>query len=361
MKLINVKLKNNPYPIIFSNGYADLIKSFKLYVPDKKVFLVSDTDVSKLYLKEVSTVLKKENFIVEIYVFKAGEKSKNLKTLADMYNYALKKGVDRKFAVAALGGGVVGDTAGFFAATYMRGLKFVQIPTSLLAMVDSSVGGKTGVNVESGKNIVGAFYQPKFVYVNTGFLSTLPAQHIKNGMGEIIKYAITFSGTFFYKLNKLLNKGVITKKDFENIIIACCKFKARVVEKDEKEVSGVRELLNFGHTFAHALETVTKYKKYLHGEAVACGMLFAALISNKINFCSDETKEKIYEIVSNAGFSAKTNLKATAGQMLDLMKKDKKSVSKKVRFVLPQKIGKAVAGKEIQDSIILKTLEEFIK
>ncbi len=361
MKQINVKLKNVPYPIIFSNGYDDLIKSFKLYVPDKKVFFVSDRNVSNLYLKEISDILKKENFIVDSYVFKAGEESKNLKTLSDIYNYALKSGLDRKFTVAALGGGVVGDTAGFFAATYMRGLKFVQIPTSLLAMVDSSVGGKTGVNVEKGKNIVGAFYQPKFVYINTDFLSTLPPEHIKNGMGEIIKYAVTFSSSFFYKLDNILSNGIITKKEFENIIYECCRFKAHVVEKDEKEVSGVRELLNFGHTFAHALETVTKYKKYLHGEAVAAGMLFAASISNKINFCSAETKDKITGIVLNAGFPAKINLKTNSAKMIDLMKKDKKSVSKKIRFVLPKKIGKAVTGKEIEDSIILKTIEDFIK
>ncbi len=362
MKAIKIKLKNNPYSIIFSEDKNNLIKAFKSFVPDKKIFFISDSNVAPLYLKKLSDILNKEKFVVQSYVFKAGEQSKNLKTLSDIYNYALKVGVDRKFTVAALGGGVVGDTAGFFAATYMRGIKLVQIPTSLLAMVDSAIGGKTGVNVEGGKNIAGAFYQPKFVYINTGFLKTLDCQNIKNGMGEIVKYAVTFSYDFYKKLNKIFEKSVVTQKDFNEIIYQCCKFKANIVEKDEKEVSGVRELLNFGHTFAHALETITKYKKFFHGEAVAMGMLFVANLAERIKFCTGKTKDEIYKIVVNAGFNDKLNLKSVdAKKILDLMKKDKKSVSKTVRFVLPKHTGKAVFGVEIKDNIILKTIEAFLK
>lgn len=362
MKSIKVNLKNNPYPIIFSNNNADLVKAFKSFVPGKKIFFISDSNVAPLYLKKLSDILKKEKFEVQAYVFKAGEQSKNLKILSDIYNYALSVGIDRKFTVAALGGGVVGDTAGFFAATYMRGIKLVQIPTSLLAMVDSSIGGKTGVNVEGGKNIAGAFYQPKFVYINSDFLKTLDCQNIKNGMGEVVKYAITFSCDFFRKLNKIFENSVIKQQDFDKIIYECCKFKANIVEQDEKEVSGVRELLNFGHTFAHALETITKYKKFFHGEAVAIGMLFAADLAAKTNFCTEKTKTEIYEIVTNAGFNNQTGLKPKdAKKILELMKKDKKSISKTVRFVLPKQTGKAVFGVEIKDSIILKTIEDFLK
>lgn len=362
MKLIKVKLKNNPYPIILSDDNKDLIKAFKSFVPNKKIFFVSDSNVAPLYLKKIEALLKKQNFNVQSYVFKAGEESKNLKTLSDIYNYALKVGVDRKFTVVALGGGVVGDTAGFFAATYMRGIKLIQIPTSLLAMVDSSIGGKTGVNVEGGKNIAGAFYQPKFVYINTEFLKTLDCQNIKNGMGEIVKYAVTFSKDFYNKLNKIFENSVVMTKDFEQIIYQCCKFKALIVEKDEKEVSGVRELLNFGHTFAHALETITKYKKFFHGEAVAIGMLFVATLAERTKFCTTKTKEEIYKIVENAGFCSKVGLKKTdAKKLLELMKKDKKSISKTVRFVLPKQTGKAVFGVEIKDNIILKTIEDFLK
>lgn len=361
MKRINVKLKNNPYPIIFSNNYKDLLNSFKKYLPNRKIFFVTDTNVSKIYLKEISLLLKKEKFIIESFIFKAGEQSKNIKILTKIYNYALNVGLDRKYAVVALGGGVVGDIAGLFAATYMRGLDFIQVPTSLLAMVDSSIGGKTGIDLEMGKNVVGAFYQPKFVYINSNFIKTLKPEHIKNGMGEVIKYAVTFSAEFFDELNRILNKSVISEKDFNKIIYESCKFKAKIVEEDEKEKKGIRELLNFGHTFGHALETITKYKKYLHGEAVVIGMLFVAELSNRIEFCDNITKQKIRDIIVNAGFEYKINLKVDFDKLLELMKKDKKSISKKIRFVLPQKVGKAVAGMEIKDSIILKTIEEFIK
>lgn len=361
MKFINIKLKNNPYKIIFSNNNKDLLNTFKKYLPNRKVFFVSDTNVSKIYLKEIVASLKKENFTVESFVFKAGEQSKNINTLTSIYNYALKVGIDRKFAVAALGGGVVGDVSGLFASTYMRGLDFIQIPTSLLAMVDSSIGGKTGIDLKMGKNVVGTFYQPKFVYVNSKFLETLKPEHIKNGMGEVIKYAITFSSKFFKELNTILNKSIINKQDFDKLIYESCKFKAKIVEEDEKEKKGVRELLNFGHTFGHALETVTGYKKFLHGEAVVIGMLFVAQLANKIRFCDDITVKNIKEIISNSGFNENINLKINADKLLELMKKDKKSVSKKIRFVLPEKIGKAVSGIEIDDKIILETIKDFIK
>lgn len=361
MKFIDIKLKNNPYKIIFSNSYKDLLNNLKKYLPNRKVFFVSDTNVSKIYFKEIVALLKKENFVVENFVFKAGEQSKNITTLTSIYNYALKVGIDRKFAVVALGGGVVGDVSGLFASTYMRGLDFIQIPTSLLAMVDSSIGGKTGIDLEMGKNVVGTFYQPKFVYINSKFLETLKSEHIKNGMGEIIKYAITFSSKFFTELNLILNKSIINKQDFDKIIYESCKFKAKIVEEDEKERKGVRELLNFGHTFGHALETITKYKTFLHGEAVVIGMLFVAELANKIKFCDNITTQKIKEIINNAGFNENINLKINADKLLDIMKKDKKSVSKKIRFVLPEKIGKAVSGIELDNNIILNTIKDFIK
>ena len=361
MKFINLDLKNNPYKIILSNNYSDLVNNLKKYLPNRKIFFITDTNVSKLYLKELVCLLKKENFIVESFAFKAGEQSKNIKTLTEIYNYALKVGLDRKFTVIALGGGVVGDVSGLFASTYMRGLGLVQVPTSLLAMVDSSIGGKTGIDLEMGKNVVGTFYQPKFVYINSKFIETLSPEHIKNGIGEVVKYAVTFSVKFFDELNAILNKSIINKKDFDKIIYECCKFKAKVVEEDEKERKGIRELLNFGHTFGHALETITKYKKYLHGEAVAVGMLFVAELSNRIRFCDNVTKQKIKEIIVNAGFNDKIKLKVNPVNLLNIMKKDKKSVSGKIRFVLPEKICKAVTGIEIDNKIILNTIKDFLK
>lgn len=361
MKLINLNLKTNSYPIIFSRDCKDLTAYLKKYLPYRKIFFISDTNVSKLYLKKIIRLCKREKFCVYSYVFKAGEKQKNMETLVKLYDYALNIGIDRQFAVAALGGGVVGDTAGFFSSTYMRGLKFIQIPTTLLAMVDSSVGGKTGVNIKNGKNIAGTFYQPQFVFINMRFLRTLDPKQLKNGMAEVIKYAVSFDKRFFIKLNLMFQKATITERDFEYIIFKCCKFKADIVEKDEKEISGVRELLNFGHTFAHALETATNYKLFLHGEAVAVGILFAAMLSYKLKFCNLDTKRQIENILLNAGFCGKLNKKTDPVQLLNFMKKDKKSVSKKIKFVLPKTIGAVCPKMEVGDKIVLETIEEILQ
>ncbi len=243
----------------------------------------------------------------------------------------------------------------------MRGLKLIQIPTTLLAMVDSSIGGKTGVNIENGKNIVGTFYQPQFVFINVLFLKTLESKQLRNAMAEIIKYAVSFDEKFFNELNLILNKSIITEKDFKKIIYQCCKFKADIVCKDEKEVTGIRELLNFGHTFGHALETVTKYGKFLHGEAVALGILFAARLSEKIKFCNSQTREKIEKIIFDSGFNMKIDKKINPKKILGLMQNDKKSVSKKIKFVLPKKIGQIFSRIEVDDKIVLSAIKEMLK
>jgi len=360
IKNIRVDLKNNSYPIILSDAYKDSLPFFKKHVPNRKILVISDSNVAKLYLKTFEKFMKENKFTLFSFVFSAGEKQKNLKTLEDIYAFALSVGIDRQYTVVALGGGVVGDTAGFFAATYMRGLKLIQFPTTLLAMVDSSIGGKTGVNIKTGKNIVGAFYQPKFVFINTDFLKTLPASHIKNGMAEVIKYAISFDKNFFDYLLEIFNKGLLSNKDFSYIIYKCCGYKATVVSKDEKERLGIRDFLNFGHTFAHALETVTKYKKYLHGEAVAMGMLFIAKLAVNINFITSKTEQKICEIIEAAGFY-KPEFNFDVNVFLSLMKKDKKNVSKKIKFVLPKNIGTVVSRQEVDEKTVLKTLKEFFK
>jgi len=361
MKNIILNLENKSYPIVFSEDFKILTACFKKYLSNRKIFFISDSNVSKLYIKQLENLCVKENFTVFSYAFKAGEENKNLNTLAKIYNYALSCGIDRQYAVAALGGGVVGDTAGLFASTYMRGLKLIQIPTTLLAMVDSSIGGKTGVNIENGKNIVGTFYQPQFVFINVLFLKTLESKQLRNAMAEIIKYAVSFDEKFFNELNLILNKSIITEKDFKKIIYQCCKFKADIVCKDEKEVTGIRELLNFGHTFGHALETVTKYGKFLHGEAVALGILFAARLSEKIKFCNSQTREKIEKIIFDSGFNMKIDKKINPKKILGLMQNDKKSVSKKIKFVLPKKIGQIFSRIEVDDKIVLSAIKEMLK
>ena len=327
----------------------------------KKVFIISDSIVADIYLSKTTKLLKSDGFVVFSYVFKAGEKQKSFKTLMAIYDYALSCGVDRQFTVIALGGGVVGDISGLFASTYMRGLKLVQFPTTLLAMVDSSIGGKTAVNTENGKNIIGTFYQPRFTFINPQFLKTLDMKQLKNGMAEVIKYAISFDEKFFNQLSYKVNSSVLTNEDFNEIIYKCCKFKADIVFKDERETKGIRQFLNFGHTFAHAIETITNYKKFLHGEAVAIGMLFAVKLAAKINMCNKDVEPKVKDLLESFCFDLNPKIKCDAKDLLNLMKKDKKSVSQKIKFVLPSKIGNVVSNIEVQDKLVLQTIEEFLK
>jgi len=359
MKKINLNLTSYGYPVIFLKN-SDLYGQIKRFIAKKKVFIISDTVVGSLYLKDFKNLLEKEGILVHSYVFKAGEEQKSIKTLSEIIAYAVSSGIDRQYVVIALGGGVVGDISGFFASVYMRGLKYIQIPTTLLAMVDSSIGGKTAVNTESGKNIAGTFYQPLCVLINTEFLRTLDSRQLKNGMAEVIKYAVSFDKDFFEKLKDIFKKAVISQKDFDFIIYKSCKYKCEIVEKDEKETKGIRELLNFGHTFAHALETVTGYKNFLHGEAVVLGMIFVSKLAEKINFAKKGTCEELKQLLCSCGYELTVKLNKKPEQILNLMKRDKKSVSNKIKFVLPEKIGKIKAKIEVDDKIVINLIKDVL-
>ncbi|GHT36821.1 3-dehydroquinate synthase [Endomicrobiia bacterium] len=356
-KLITVNLKANKYTIVISQHENEFLTAFKKAVKTNTFFVITDKNVEKLHLEYLADLLKKQKgFNVKTAVISAGESGKSIKNLSLLYNKALEAGIDRKSCVIALGGGVVGDIAGFFAATYMRGIDFVQIPTTILAMTDSSVGGKTAINTNSGKNIAGAFYQPKLVWINSCFLSTLPVRHVKNGLSEVIKYAFIFDKEFYAYLLDMFKKDVISSDNFDYIIYQSCSYKAKVVEKDEKEITGLRAILNFGHTFAHALETATNYKKFLHGEAVAIGMLFAADLSLELKICKPDTYKEVEDILLEAGFNL--NVAVNTAQFLSLMKKDKKSVNGNIKFVLIKDIGKTI-NSYVEDSIVLNVLKKF--
>ena len=355
-KKISIKLKNNPYDIIISRSFDDLAARLNCISETKKIFVITDGNIAKIYLPFMRNFLTKRGFNLSCAVIKPGEEGKSLKSLNGLYDKAVSFGIDRKSVVVAFGGGVVGDCAGFFAATYMRGIKFVQVPTTLLAMTDSSVGGKTGVNTAFAKNIVGAFYQPSFVWINAGFIETLPVRQIRNGMAEIVKYAFTFSVKFYDYLSDKFQNSRFDITDFEEIIYKSCLFKAQIVLKDEKETKGLREVLNFGHTLAHAVETATGYKKYLHGEAVAIGMLFAARLSADI-YKNEKIYDKVKELLSAAGLLFK--MPAISSQkLISLMKRDKKSVSGKIKFVLIPKIGKFKTGVEVDEKTIITALHK---
>jgi 3-dehydroquinate synthase len=348
----------NSYNIIISNKQKKMIELFKKLDGVKTIFIVTDDNVAPLYLDELKGTLSAAGFNVLEAVIRAGEGSKNLRTLGKLYDIAVKKGIDRKACIVAFGGGVVGDIAGFFASTFMRGLKFVQVPTTLLAMADSSVGGKTGVNTDFAKNIAGTFYQPCFVFVNTDYLKTLPERQIKNGLSEITKYAFSLDRHFLSWLTRNFKKKDISKIDFEYAVYKACSFKSKIVAKDEYDKKGIREVLNFGHTLAHALETYFNYKKYLHGEAVAKGMVFAGMLSDII-YKRKDLQKTIVQTLKYIYSDIDEPLKINAKKTLDIMRTDKKNFNAKIRFVLLENIGKYKTGCAVDEKIIMECLSEF--
>ena len=332
---VNISEAEKSYPInIEWDSISSMREKILSYVQGKKFLVVVSEKVNKLYGQELRFT-KEEKFIL-----KDGEKQKNFKNYEKILNRALQMQLTRKDAIIAIGGGVVGDLAGFAASTYMRGIDFIQVPTTLLACVDSSVGGKTGIDTKFGKNLVGAFYQPKVVLINTNFLKTLDERQLKTGLGEVVKYAFIekscmntedFSLTNFICENceKILNKDNLT---LSNLIQMCIKLKVSVVEKDEKE-NGLRRILNFGHTYGHAIEQITGYKKFTHGEAVIEGILFAFNLAIKRNLIDKNYKYFADDVMKKFNFISIPQFPKR--KMVELMKMDKKATSDKIIFILP--------------------------
>ncbi len=286
----------------------------------------------------------------------AGESSKNLTVANELFTRAIELGLDRKSPVFALGGGVVGDLAGFVAATYMRGVPFVQLPTSLLAQVDSSVGGKVAVNHELGKNLIGAFYQPQAVFMELNYMKTLPQREIYTGLGEIIKYGIIYDAEFFAFLEKNREQVLsLEPEELVHMIARSCEIKAAVVSEDEKE-AGLRRILNFGHTIAHAIEKETGYVRYNHGEAVATGMVGAANISWELGLIGETEYNRVREMIARYNLPLQA-----AGVTVDAMYSDifhdKKTVGGKVTWVLMEKIGQVICRNDVPADVVKKAME----
>lgn len=300
--------------------------------------IVCDSTTKRLFGEKLKKKLLAEKLKAGLFSFPAGEKSKNLATVEKLMDEMLSKGIDRKSMVIALGGGVAGDVAGFVASCYMRGIPYVQVPTTLLAMVDSSIGGKTGVDLKNGKNSCGAFYQPKAVFMNVSYLEKLPEKEIRNGLAECIKYGIISDKELFYYLEENLDRIFAKdKRVLGNIVSECARIKSEVVINDEKE-QNLRKILNFGHTIGHAVEALTNYKKYSHGEAIACGMHYELLLAEKICNFPHEEAEKARALLERSGFEVDLpELKSK--KLIEFMKKDKKNVSGKINFALPKMIG----------------------
>jgi 3-dehydroquinate synthase len=355
-KIVRVDLGEKSYDIHIGEKCLEVLPELLTSVSaDSVSLLVSDELVFSLYGEDVLRILRKAGYRVEAAVIKGGESCKSLTTLDWLYEQMITAGLDRSSTVFALGGGVVGDLAGFAAASFMRGIGYIQIPTSLLAQVDSSVGGKTGVNLPLGKNLVGAFYQPGLVLADVNLLNTLVEKEYKTGLAEVIKYGVIWDGAFFDFLETNLEK--IKTRDMEcltHIVQRCCEIKAEIVSQDEKE-AGLRALLNLGHTFGHAFETLTGYEKFTHGEAVAIGMVCAARLAEKQGMMTTLEAKRVIDLIKNYGLPVDYG-DLSANDIIDRMRMDKKSTAGKIKLVLPVGIGKSEITASITDEQIKTVL-----
>lgn len=325
-----------------------IIKALPQHLPKdaSRVIIISDSSLLPLRQKLLK-VLKSTNLPVAEIAVRAGERLKDMEQVYAIYGKLIDLGADRHSVIVALGGGTVGDTAGFVAATYHRGISWIGIPTTLLAQVDSSVGGKTGINHKKGKNLIGAFHQPLAVLCDTDCLKSLGEREMVSGIGEIIKYSLTYDPEFFSWLNSNLPK--LLKKSVPHLVHAIGKsleWKSRAVEQDEFDRTGVREVLNFGHTFGHALESVTGYKKFQHGEAVIWGMRFALALSAEKECLKEEDYQDLQKLLFRVPVpELPRNFKVS--KVFEAMKKDKKSQAGHVRFVLLESLGKTVSRRDV--------------
>jgi 3-dehydroquinate synthase len=301
--------------------------------------VITDQNVETPHAQAAAESLAEAGAQVDVLVVEPGEETKSIDAAAGLWDQLLALGADRKSVIVAVGGGVVGDLAGFVAATFARGLPLVQVPTTLLAQVDSSVGGKVGINLAGAKNMVGAFWQPAGVLIDTAVLATLGQREYRSGLAEVVKYGVILDADFFAYLET--HAGELARRDdavLEHVITRCCRLKADVVEADERETTGLRSVLNYGHTFAHALETVTAYEQYLHGEAVAIGMLCASRLAQRLRRVDSAFTQRQHKLLAALGLPV--DLPAVDREaLLAAMARDKKAEHGQMRFVLPTRMG----------------------
>ncbi len=354
METLHVDLGDRSYPIFIGQGLLNMPELWISHIHGNSVCVVSNETVAPLYLDAVQHNLT--DFKDRHCILPDGEEYKNLETLNLIYDRLLEERFDRKTTLIALGGGVVGDMTGFAAATYQRGVNFIQIPTTLLAQVDSSVGGKTGVNHRLGKNMIGAFYQPQCVIIDTDTLDTLEDRQLIAGIAEVIKYGLIIDRAFFDWLKE--NMGKLLKRDKTALAYAIkrsCEIKADVVAADEKE-QGMRALLNLGHTFGHAIETAMGYGTWLHGEAVGAGMAMAARMSHELGWLPKAEMEDAIALIAQAGLPTTAPSEITPEHFLELMSVDKKVINGTLRLILLKGIGEAVVTAEFDEASLLKAV-----
>jgi 3-dehydroquinate synthase len=361
MKKLIVNLRERSYPIVFENGQPEECgRLLKKQFPKSKFFVITDSNVKHVYERKIEFIFPPHTLIT----IPSGENHKTLETAMNVFTQLIENGANRSSVIIAFGGGVVGDLAGFVAATYMRGLPYVQIPTTLLAMTDSAVGGKVAVNHHLGKNTIGAFYQPKFVFIDTDFLKTLPHRELVSGLAEVIKYGLAIDKHFlaWFEKNRT-NILLLNPAALEHTVIQSCTIKAKIVSRDERE-SRRRMVLNFGHTWAHAFETLTRYRLFSHGEAVLFGMLAAGHLSYLLKKISHEEFLHIRKLISVLlpDFLKRRTImrffrSVGWNEMRAAIQSDKKTQEDRVRWILLDHIGKAVIAEEVSDAVAEKSFE----
>ncbi len=341
MKTLEVKLDSRSYPIYIGQGLLQNAELLSKHITGSSAVVVSNETVAPIYHDSIRHSLGK--FRQSQVILKDGEQYKTPASLDSIYTHLLESRFDRGTTLLSLGGGVIGDITGYAAASYQRGIPFIQIPTTLLSQVDSSVGGKTGVNHPLGKNMIGAFYQPKCVIIDIDTLNTLPDRELSAGISEVIKYGIIRDPAFFGWLEDNMDK--LLSRDAETLsyaILRSCENKADVVARDELEVTGQRALLNLGHTFGHAIETGLGYGKWLHGEAVSCGMVMAANLSHKLGWLTSNDVKRIRKLLTRAHLPVDPPREINERRFMELMSVDKKVLDGQLRLILLSGIGKAL-------------------
>jgi 3-dehydroquinate synthase len=357
MQKIIVDLGERSYDIVIGNAVLGEIGGALLQFGfSKRIALVSNPTVYRLYGDAVSGSIGKAGFELVEIILPDGEEYKNLASVEKIYEKMLGARLDRKSALVALGGGVIGDITGFAASTYMRGIDFIQLPTTLLAQVDSSVGGKTGVNHALGKNMIGTFWQPRLVWIDTDTLLSLPKRELLAGLAEVIKYGVIWDAELFEFIGAGRERILgLDRASLVHLIARSCEIKADVVSRDERE-AGLRAILNYGHTIGHAIETITGYKRFIHGEGVAIGMHIEARLSKMLGIIGEGEVERIRRLLESYGLPFNIPEGTDLDGLLSAMQLDKKTVSGELKFILPEKIGSVRINKGVSQEEILRAL-----
>jgi 3-dehydroquinate synthase len=354
---IRVQLDKRSYDILLNAKLADFGPLARKLTGGSLALVVTDQNILA-YAEKVVASLRGGGFQTELAVLPPGEAQKSLATASQLYDRLADLHADRKTTVVAVGGGVMGDLAGFVAATFARGLPLLMVPTTLLAMVDSSVGGKVAVNHAKAKNLIGAFHQPSCIWIDLSALDTLPEREYRSGLAEVVKYGVSLDADFLGFLERNAQEIIQRKPDTLVVVVdTCCKLKASIVKKDEREETGLRMVLNYGHTFAHAFETVAGYGQWLHGEAVAAGMVCASRLAERRGLIPAEVTERLRRLLARFGLPTRPE-RWPISDLVEAMRSDKKALAGRMRFILPRRLGEVALFDDIPETEVRRVLEE---